>query len=49
MAGVKNILARERLDLVPLLNKPDAYYDIALARVREVTDPAAVDPILRGL
>ena len=43
MAGVKNILARERLDLVPLLSKEDAYYDIALARVREVTDPAAVD------
>jgi hypothetical protein len=42
-AGVKNILARERLDLVPLLNQPDAYYDIALSRVREVTDPAAVD------
>jgi len=43
MAGVKNILARERLDLVPLLNKPDAYYDIALSRVREVTNPATVD------
>lgn len=43
MAGVKNILARERLDLVPLLSQADAYYDIALARVREVTDPAAVD------
>jgi len=43
MAGVKNIIARERLDLVPLLNDPDAYYDIALSRVREVTDPAAVD------
>jgi hypothetical protein len=42
-AGVKNIIARERLDLVPLLNQPDAYYDIALSRVREVTDPAAVD------
>ena len=41
--GVKNIIARERLDLVPLLDKPDAYYDIALARVREVIDPAAVD------
>ena len=43
MAGAKNILARERLDLVPLLSREDAYYDIALARVREVTDPAAVD------
>jgi hypothetical protein len=43
MAGVKNIIARERLDLVPLLNNPDAYYDIALSRVREITDPAAVE------
>jgi hypothetical protein len=42
MAGVKNILARERLDLVPLLNQPDDYYDIALSRVREVTDKAAI-------
>jgi hypothetical protein len=41
--GAINILARERLDLVPLLGKEGAYYDIALARVREVTDPAAVD------
>lgn len=43
MAGVKNILARERLDLVSLLNQKRAYYDIALSRVREVTDAAAVD------
>ncbi len=43
MAGVKNIIARERLDLVPLLNKQDYYYDIALARVREITDVAAID------
>lgn len=43
MMGVKNIIARERLDLVPLLNKQDYYYDIALARVREVTEPTAVD------
>ena len=43
MAGAKNIIARERLDLVPLLNDPGAYYDIALSRVREVTDEAAVD------
>jgi hypothetical protein len=41
MAGVKNILARERLDQVALLNKRDYYYDIALARVREIVDPAA--------
>jgi hypothetical protein len=43
MAGVKNIIARERLDLVPLLNNPDHYYEIALSRVREVTDKAAVE------
>ena len=43
MAGVKNIIARERFDLVPLLSQADAYYDIALARVREVTDPSAVE------
>jgi hypothetical protein len=43
MAGAKNILARERLDLVNLLNKQDYYYDIALSRVRTITDPAAID------
>lgn len=43
MAGVLNIIARERLDLVPLLNQRDNYYDIALARVREVTQPTAID------
>ena len=43
MAGVKNIIARERLDLVPLLNSREAYYDIALARVRTVSDPAAIN------
>ena len=43
MAGVKNIIARDRLDLVPLFSQQDAYYQIALSRVREVTDPAAVD------
>lgn len=43
MMGVKNIIARERLDLVPLLNKQDYYYDIALSRVREITEPAAID------
>jgi hypothetical protein len=43
MVGVKNIHARERLDLIPLLNKQDDYYDIALSRVREVTDSDAVD------
>jgi len=42
MAGVLNILARERLDLVPLLNQKNNYYDIALARVREITEPSAI-------
>lgn len=42
MAGVLNIIARERLDLVPLLNQKDNYYDIALARVREVKEPGAI-------
>ncbi len=40
--GVKNIIADERLKLVPLLNKQDDYYDIALARVRTITDRAAI-------
>lgn len=43
MAGVMNIIARERLDLVPLLSQRDNYYDIALARVREVANPGAID------
>jgi len=42
-AGTKNIIARERLDLVPLLSDPDAYYDIALPRVRKVLDEVAID------
>jgi hypothetical protein len=42
MAGVMNIIARERLDLVPLLNQKDNYYDIALARVREIVEPGAI-------
>ena len=41
--GIKNIIADERLKLVPLLNKADYYYDIALNRVREITDAAAID------
>lgn len=41
--GTINIIARERLDLVPLLSSRDSYYDIALARVRSVTQPAAID------
>jgi len=43
LVGVKNIIADERLKLVPLLNKADYYYDIALNRVREITDKTAID------
>ena len=42
-AGSKNILDRDRLDLISLLNDPGAYYDIALARVRKVIDSSAVE------
>ena len=41
--GIRNIIADERLKLVPLLGKQDYYYDIALSRVREVTDLTAID------
>lgn len=40
-AGVKNIIANERLKLVPLLNDDRSYYDIALSRVRTITDDRA--------
>ncbi len=43
IAGGRHFIARERLDLVPLLNNPGYYYDIALSRVRTVADPAAID------
>lgn len=43
LVGVKNIIADERLKLVPLLSKPEDYYDIALARVRTVTDKGAIE------
>jgi len=43
LVGVKNIIADERLKLIPLLNRADYYYDIALSRVREITDKAAID------
>jgi hypothetical protein len=43
MSGIMNIHARERLDLIPLLNDHSDYYDIALSRVRDVTNAAAVD------
>lgn len=40
-AGVKNIIANERLKLIPLLNDEKSYYDIALHRVRTITDADA--------
>jgi hypothetical protein len=40
--GVKNILATDRLSLVTLLDNEKDYFDIALARVREITDPDAI-------
>ncbi|MBI2939062.1 MAG: hypothetical protein HYY04_01385 [Chloroflexi bacterium] len=40
--GVKNIIADDRLKLVKLLEKDRDYYDIVLARVREITDEAAI-------
>jgi hypothetical protein len=43
VAGSKNIIARERLDLIPLLKKESDYYNIALARVREIKQASAID------
>lgn len=39
--GVKNIIANDRLKLVPLLQDEKNYYDIVLTRVRKVTDKHA--------
>lgn len=41
--GVKNIIADDRLKLVKLLENDKDYYDIVLARVREIKDPAAIN------
>lgn len=40
--GVKNIIADDRLKLVKLLEQDKDYYDIVLARVREIKDPGAI-------
>jgi len=40
--GVKNIIADDRLKLVKLLEEDKDYYDIVLARVREIKDQAAI-------
>lgn len=40
--GVKNIIADDRLKLVKLLEEDKDYYDIVLARVREIKEPKAI-------
>src|ERR1019366_3714730 len=40
--GVKNIIAEDRLKLVKLLEEDKDYYDIVLARVREIKDSGAI-------
>ncbi|MCF7634650.1 MAG: hypothetical protein LLF82_000114 [Dehalococcoides mccartyi] len=40
--GVKNIIADDRLKLVKLLEEDKDYYDIVLARVRKIKEPAAI-------
>ena len=42
MAGVKNIIADDRLKLVLLLQEENDYYSIVLSRVREITEPKAI-------
>jgi hypothetical protein len=41
-AGTKNIIAEDRLKLVPLLNEANDYYKIVLSRVREITNPKLI-------
>jgi len=41
--GSKNIIANDRLKLVPLLQDEQNYYDIVLTRVRKITDEHAPD------
>ncbi len=40
--GSKNIIADDRLKLVKLLEEDKDYYDIVLARVREIKNPGAI-------
>lgn len=40
--GVKNIIAEDRLKLVKLLEEDRDYYDIVLARVREIVNPTYI-------
>ena len=41
--GVKNIIADDRLKFVELLKDERDYYNIVLARVREIVDPGAIN------
>ena len=41
-AGTKNIIADDRLKLIPLLQKDTDYYTIVLSRVRQLTNPKLV-------
>lgn len=41
--GVKNIIADDRLKLVPLLQNSRDYYDIVLARVRKIEHPEYIN------
>lgn len=40
--GVKNIIADDRLKLVPLLRDDKDYYDIVLSRVRDISRPESI-------
>lgn len=40
--GAKNIIADDRLKLIPLLKDEKDYYDIVLSRVREIIKPDAI-------
>ena len=40
--GAKNIIAEDRLKLIPLLNDEKDYYEIVLSRVREIIKPEAI-------
>ncbi len=41
--GEKNIIANERLKLVPLLSNEEDYYDIVLSRIRTIEDKSKID------
>lgn len=41
--GEKNIIANERLKLVPLLNNEEDYYDIVLSRIRKINNVQLIE------